>query len=265
MLVSTLLVIWRNRQLAGELIQRDVRERYVRQTFSWAWLVLQPAATTLVYLIVFAYVFNARVDATSSRGDYVTFMLAGLLPWITLSDILGKAVTAVSGSPMFVKQMVFPVEVLPLKIFGSAALSFILSSVIFLAYLLGTGRGNFFMFFGWPSSVLCVAVFLIGLSYFLSATGVFLKDIREIVQLYTSIGLFASPALFSFDAVSVPLKIAIMLNPATPFILMFQDSIFAGGIVHPIAWMLAVFYAISALLLGIQVFSSLRPVMADVL
>src|SRR5690242_18578483 len=106
MLGGALLVIWRNRQLARELVQRDVKERYVRQTFSWAWLVLQPAATTLVYLVVFAFVFNARVGATSSRGDYVTFMLAGLLPWIALSDILSRAVLAVSGSPMFVKQMV---------------------------------------------------------------------------------------------------------------------------------------------------------------
>jgi lipopolysaccharide transport system permease protein len=265
MLGGTLLAIWRNRLLASELVQRDVRERYVRQTFSWAWLVLQPAVTTLVYLIVFAFVFNARVDATSSRGDYVTFLLAGLIPWIALSDILNRAVLAVSGSPMFVKQMVFPVEVLPLKILGSATLSFILSSIIFIAYVFSTGRGSVFMFFGWPASLLCLAIFLIGSSYFLSAIGVFLKDIREIVQLYTSIGLFASPALFSFDAVSVPLKIAIMLNPATPFILMFQDSIFAGGIVHPIAWISAVFYAIAAFLLGVQVFSSLRPLMADVL
>jgi lipopolysaccharide transport system permease protein len=262
---GTLSMIWRNRHLAAEMIQRDIKERYISQTFSWAWLVVQPAITTIVYLIVFAFIFNARIDGSSSRGDYVTFLLSGLVPWITVSDVLNRSVVAISGTPMFVKQMVFPIEVLPLKIFGSAALSFTLSSAIFLAYVLGSGRGSAFLLLGWPASVLCLSVFLIGSSYLLSAVGVFLRDIRDIVQLYSSIGLFASPALFSFNSLGTTLKIAVLLNPATPFILMFQDSAFAGSPEHMFAWILGPSVAVVMVVAGIQLFSSVRPMMADVL
>jgi ABC-type polysaccharide/polyol phosphate export permease len=144
-------MIWRNRHLAAEMIQRDIKERYISQTFSWAWLVVQPAITTMVYLVVFAFIFNARIDSSSSRGDYVTFLLSGLVPWISVSDVLNRSVVAICGTPMFVKQMVFPVEVLPLKIFGSAALSFTLSSAMqcFPAARLASERFMPFCFSDW--------------------------------------------------------------------------------------------------------------------
>jgi lipopolysaccharide transport system permease protein len=262
---GTLAVIWQNRNLTREMIQRDVKERYISQTFSWAWLVLQPGITTMVYLVVFAFVFNARIGSGSSRSDYVVFLLSGLIPWITLSEIFSRSVSAVSGTPMFVKQMIFPVEILPLKIFGSAALSFLLASAIFLAFVFGSGHGKVFLLFGWPASVMCFLVFLVGVSYLLSSVGVFLRDIRDIVQLYCSIGLFASPALFSFNAIAAPLKVVILLNPATPFILMFQDSVSAGAPEHPVAWFLGVAVAVAVFIVGIQAFSFARPIMADVL
>lgn len=257
--------LWQHRNLAIELIKRDIKERYVSQTLSWAWLVVQPAITTLIYLVVFTFVFNARVGASSSRGDYVVFLLSGLIPWLAISDILNRAVTAVSSTPVFVKQMVFPVEALPMKIFGSAALSFLLSTTIFFLFVFGTGHGTLFILFGWPASVLCLTVFLVGASFLLSAIGVFLKDIKDIVQLYTSIGLFASPVLFSLDSIPVLLKSVIVLNPVTPFILMFQDSIFGGGANHVLAWIIGPLLAFATLLLGLQIFVTARPTMADVL
>jgi len=257
--------LWKNRNLAGELIRRDIRERYVSQTFSWLWVVLQPVLTISAYFVVFGYIFNGRITATSSRTDYAVFLLSGLLPWLSTTDILTRAVTAVSGMPSFVKQMIFPVEVLPLKVFGSAAISFLLSSTLFLGYVVASGRTEWFMIVAWPFSLLCLATFLIGSSYILSATGVFLRDVRDLVQIYTSLGLFASPALYVFDTLPTPLKIVIALNPVTPFILMFQDSISGVGHLHVFAWIAGPIVAGATLLAGFAIFNALRSVMGEVL
>ncbi len=262
---AVIMTVWKNRSLAGEMIHRDIRERYISQALSWAWLFVQPALTTTAYIVVFAYVFNARIGTDSSRAGYVVFLLSGLLAWMAVSEVMVRAVTAVSGVPGFVKQMVFPVEVLPLKIFGSPALSFLFSSAIFLVYVSLNGRGDLFLLFGWPFSVLCLVTFLVGTSYLLSAIGVFLRDIRDIVQVYTTIGLFASPTLFSVDAAPYVLKLTIALNPVTPFILMFQDSVVGGAPIHVVAWLAGPLFALATLLAGLAIFTWLRPVMGDVL
>ena len=257
--------LWTNRNLAGEMIRRDIRERYITQTFSWLWMVLQPVLTIGAYLVVFGYIFNGRVGADSSRTAYAVFLLSGLLPWIVSTDILTRAVTAVSGMPSFVKQMIFPVEVLPLKIFGSAMVSFLLSSALFLGYVVANGRAEWFTIAAWPVSLACLSTFLIGASYILSATGVFLRDMRDLVQIYTSLGLFASPTLYELHTLPAPVRAVIALNPITPFILMFQDSVAGMAHLHPFAWIAGPIVAGATLLAGFAIFSTLRSVMGEVL
>src|SRR3974390_216958 len=80
--------LWMNRNLAGEMIRRDIRERYISQTFSWLWVVLQPVLTIVAYLAVFGYIFNGRIGASSSRTDYAIFLLSGLLPWSANTELL---------------------------------------------------------------------------------------------------------------------------------------------------------------------------------
>jgi ABC-type polysaccharide/polyol phosphate export permease len=46
---------------------------------------------------------------------------------------------------------------------------------------------------------------------------------------------------------------------------MFQDSVFAGSPEHMFAWILGPSVAIVTFVAGIQLFSSVRPMMADVL
>ena len=257
--------LWMNRNLAGEMIRRDIRERYISQTFSWLWVVLQPVLTIVAYLAVFGYIFNGRIGASSSRTDYAIFLLSGLLPWIATTDILTRAVSAVSGMPSFVKQMIFPVEVLPLKIFGSATVTFLLSSALFFGYVVASGRAEWFTIAAWPLSLACLSAFLIGASYILSATGVFVRDVRDLVQIYTSLGLFASPTLYELHTLPAPMQAVIAINPITPFILMFQDSVAGLAHLHVLAWIAAPIVATSTLLAGFALFSTLRAVMGEVL
>ena len=47
--------------------------------------------------------------------DYTTYLLSGLIPWMAFQESMAKGATVIVGNANLVKQVVFPVEVLPVK------------------------------------------------------------------------------------------------------------------------------------------------------
>ncbi len=43
------------------------------------------------------------------------YILAGLIPWLCFQEVLARSATAITGNASLVKQIVFPVELLPIK------------------------------------------------------------------------------------------------------------------------------------------------------
>ena len=69
-----------------------------------------------VYLFIFGYVFRMKVGGTPEMPlDYTMYLLSGLIPWMAFQESMAKGATVIVGNANLVKQVVFPVEVLPVK------------------------------------------------------------------------------------------------------------------------------------------------------
>lgn len=265
-LIDFVLMFGRHRALLTEMMRREMRERAIGQSFGGFWIFAQPIIVTLAYVTVFAFVFNGRAKfSQDGSGDYVVYLLSGLIPWLVTSEVLGRASFAVSGNPGYVKQMVFPVEVLPVRLFGPAIVMQALATCVLVGYDLFTGRGFSFTWLLWPLALIIELAVLLGLAYALAAIGVFFRDIREIIQLYLTVGLFISPILYPLDAAPTALRVLAYLNPITPVILMFQDLMIHRALAHPLSWIAAACLALVAIQLGYGLFRRLRPIMSDAL
>ena len=74
-----------------------------------------------VYIFVFAYVFGMRMGESSETSlDYTTYLLSGLIPWLTFADVLNRSCNSVTSNASLVKQILFPVEILPIKTVAAA-------------------------------------------------------------------------------------------------------------------------------------------------
>lgn len=255
--------IAQHRNLLGEMMRRELQERYAGQALSWFWLAAQPVLLTFAYVVIFGLVF--RPAAGQSPVGQIAFMLAGLLPWIAATDVLGRASFAIHGLPGFVKQMVFPIEVLVLRLLAPFVVSWAISTAVYLVYLTARGHGPSAMWLLAPVPLALFAGLILGMAFAAAAIGVFLRDIREAIQLYLSIGLFVSPILYDLDAVPRVLAALAWVNPITPAILVFQDVYVHQSFAHPWAWLMAGVVALGALEGGFRVFRALRPAMGDAL
>jgi lipopolysaccharide transport system permease protein len=110
-------------------------------------------------------------------------MMSGLVPWLVTADVLGRSSAIVSSQASLVKQVVFPVEVLPVKMVLATLPTFLIGFAGLLMYGLAVGRTSPALLL-YPLAALPLYLFLIGVGFAFSAVGVFLRDIREVVQVY---------------------------------------------------------------------------------
>ena len=47
--------------------------------------------------------------------DFTAYLLAGLIPWMAFQEAMSKGAVVITGSASLVQQVVFPIEVLPIK------------------------------------------------------------------------------------------------------------------------------------------------------
>lgn len=254
------------RSLVLAMTVRDLKDRYAGQALGAAWAVLTPLLTMGVYLFVFTFIFRGRYGEDATGAGFIAYALSGLAPWLALQEGLSRSVSAVSGNSNLIKQIVFPSEILPLK----TALATLPTLFIGLACAVGA------TFFAHRASVVgllvllpfCIAtyvVFLAGLSFFLSAVGVYFRDLKDVVAFFLSIGLFLHPILYAPGAGPAWLEKAFAFSPISHLIWCFHGAIVGHDALRPNS--LFIFPALSLVifLLGWRIFRWLKPTFGNAL
>src|SRR5215203_4348717 len=110
--MSTLTELNRTRELFWNLTLRELRTRYKRSALGWAWSMLNPLATTLVYSFVFVVLFDAQapIGNPSHLQVFGLYIICAILPWNYMSIGVGTSMGAVLGNGSLVKKVAFPRE-----------------------------------------------------------------------------------------------------------------------------------------------------------
>jgi lipopolysaccharide transport system permease protein len=65
-------------------------------------------------MLVFGTVLGTRLSVTADiPGDYTSYILVGLVPWFFTAYLLGRGPSVFTSNSNLVKQVVFPIEILP--------------------------------------------------------------------------------------------------------------------------------------------------------
>src|SRR5688500_8902628 len=89
------------------LVGRDFKLRYKRSVLGIAWSLLVPLAQLFVMYLVFSRILQLNIP------NYTSFLFAGILPWTWFQSSLLAASRTVVENRELVKQVGFPVTVLP--------------------------------------------------------------------------------------------------------------------------------------------------------
>lgn len=255
--------LWRQRYLLGQLVKRDVLLRYRGAMFGVLWVFLSPLLMLSIFAFVFGHVFQARWSLPDATVPFWIVMYSGLIVFNIFAESVARAPVAVRAYPSYVKKIIFPVEILPLVPLGSAAIHAVFNFLILLAALIWTGNlhGSIGLF---PFLLLPVLLLAIGLSWFLAAWGVFIKDMSQIVPVFVQMLMFLSPVFYPVSAVPQVLQPLYRHNPLGAVIEAARAAMLGLG-VDWAAWGGSLLAGVLAAGLGYAFFAHSRGEFADVL
>lgn len=253
-------------RLIFELTKRELFDRYAGQVFGIFWSLAHPLLLTLIYIFIFGFVFQMRAGGTLDLPlNYTTYMLSGLIPWLVFQDVLGKSSTLITSNANVVKQVIFPIEVLPIKNVLASLITEAVFLCLLIVYVLVTSHA-----LPWTYVLIPVVVFfqifaMVGISYLFSAIGAYFRDLKDFVQVFLSIAFFILPILYLPEAIPASVRPILYVNPISYMIWAYQDALYFGSFEHPWAWVIFGVGSVFIFVFGYRVFRKLKVMFGNVL
>jgi lipopolysaccharide transport system permease protein len=222
--------LWRNRQLIVQMTRRDVLGRYRGSLMGLAWSFFNPLLMLAVYTFVFSVVFKARwgTGASTSRVQYALVLFAGVIVHGLLAEGINKAPGLILGNANYVKKVVFPLEILPWIVLGSALFHAVISLTMLLLAQLFFGGGIEPTALLLPLVLLPLVPVVMGFGWILASLGVFIRDVSQITGIFTTVLMFMAPVFYQLTALPEPYRKWLYLNPLTFIIEQTRAVLFAG-------------------------------------
>lgn len=248
-----------------ELVKRDLKGGHAGHGLGSVWVYAQPLIVVGTFMLIFGLVLGTRINHTASfPGDYTSYILVGLVPWLITANALGRAPSVFTSNANLVKQVIFPIETLPVASTIACFITYVPSFVLLLCYQIWM-NGLPLLALLTPIVVLVHALLIMGLVLALSVVTPFLRDIRELVTIYAAVSLYLTPAIYLPDWVPQALRPLLYLNPFSYVVWVYQDILFFGRIDHGLAWIVMALMTLMVFGIGLLVFRKAKAMLGNVL
>ncbi len=252
-------LVTRHRELTWAMTKRDISDRYADQALGTLWAIGHPLALMAIYVFVFSFVLRVRLGGTHEMPlDYTVYILSGLIPWMAFQESMTKATGVITTNASLVKQVVFPLEVLPVKTVVAVLVSPAVATLVLMAYVLVTHGSLPWTYALLPGLVVFQVAAMIGVAYALSAVAVYIRDLKDVVTVFSIAGLYIMPVFYLPTWVPKLFMPIIYANPFSYMTWCYQDVLYFGRFEHPIAWFVFPVTALVSLFGGYAVFRRLR-------
>ena len=208
--------LWRFREMLYQLALRDVRIRYKQAVIGFGWALLMPALVVLSGCLV-RYAMTRQSGAPLDLDGIASISLKAL-PWSFFVGTISFATQSLTGNLQLVSKVYFPRAVLPLAATLGQAFDAAIGALVlvFVLPFLGVHLSTALV---WVP-LLAVLLFLltVAASLFLSCANLFFRDVKYIVQVMLTFGIFFTPVFFDPAMLGPKLARLIMLNPLSPLL-----------------------------------------------
>lgn len=235
--------LWSHRELLYFLTWRDVKVRYKQTVFGVAWVVFQPAVTTLIFTLF----LGILVRVPTAGLPYPLLVFSGILPWTFLSSaIITSSLSLISNANLITK-VYFPRVLIPIASIAARLLDFAVSFMFLMIILL---YYKFILHYPihatWNLLLLPIVVFFLILfslawGMLASSLNVRYRDVGVVVPVLIQLWMFISPVVYSAELVPEKWRFFYYLNPAAALIQGFRAALLGTEFpIGPLAFSAAV-------------------------
>lgn len=249
-----------SRELFTNLTLRDLRTKYKRSFFGWAWSLANPIAMTAVYTVVFRYFLRTKgvVGNPSHLNSFAVYLLCGLLPFSFFLNGVNSAMGSIIGNAALIKKSYFERALLPISSITANLVSHFIEMGLLLAVVLALG--NFRALLYLPITllvILLVMAFTVGLGLLFATFNVFFRDVEYFSSILFTIWFYVTPIVYPLTLVK-RYETILKINPMTDAVQCLRATLYDGT--HP-GWYEFGYLALVAVVtlsIGLSVFNRLK-------
>jgi homopolymeric O-antigen transport system permease protein len=253
--------LWRYRDLALQIVLRDITVRYRQTAFGAAWAIMQP----LAFMVVFSLFFGKVAGVSSDGLPYPLFSLAALVPWTFFANTLLLSAESLVVNQQLVSKIYFPRIFVPAGVIGAGLVDIAISIVILLIIVLAWGFVPSLAILALPLLIAMVVATALGAGAALSAINVRYRDVRYVVPFAIQMWLFLTPVVYSSNDLSEPWRILSALNPMAGVVEGFRWAVLDTGSAPLDLMAVSAVSAAALLVAGLAYFDRVERAFADLI
>ena len=254
--------LWRYRELFYFLSLRDILVRYKQTAIGFAWALIRPFLT----MIVFTVVFGKLAKLPSDNVPYPILVFAGLLPWQFFATAFSEAGNSLIANAGMVSKVYFPRIIVPVSAIIVTFVDFLISALILVGLMLWYGFMPDIHILILPLFIVVAFAAALGAGLWMSALNVKYRDFRYIIPFVVQLGLYITPVGFSSSVIPEKWRLAYSLNPMVGVIDGFRWAILGGN--SHIYWpgfLLSITLVTIILVSGVYYFRKTERNLADII
>jgi lipopolysaccharide transport system permease protein len=254
--------LWRYRELFYMLAWRDIAVRYKQTAIGFAWALIRPFLT----MVVFSVVFGSLAKLPSAGAPYPILVFAAMLPWQFFANALSECSNSLISNANLISKVYFPRLIVPTSAVITSFVDFMISGIILLGLMAWYNFVPSWRILTLPGFVAIAFAASMGAGLWLAALNVVYRDFRYVVPFLVQFGLYISPVGFSSGIVPEQWRLVYSLNPMVGVIDGFRWAIIGGeATIYWPGFLLSLGLVLLLLVTGIRYFRRMEKRFADVI
>ena len=255
--------LWNYRELFYTLAWRDISVRYKQTFIGFAWALIRPFLTMVVFTIVFGKLAGLP---TEGNAPYPILVFSALLPWQFFSSALSDCSNSLIANANLLSKVYFPRLVIPTSAVIVSFVDFLISGIILLGLMTWFNFVPSWRIITLPVFIAIAFAASMGAGLWLAALNVEYRDFRYVVPFLVQFGLYISPVGFSSNVVPQQWRLLYSLNPMVGVIDGFRWAILGQeSIIYWPGFWLSLGIVGLVLVTGIWYFRKMERTFADVI
>lgn len=248
------------RDLFFFLVFRDVKVIYKQTILGFAWAIIRPVFS----MIVFSVVFGRLAKVPSDGIPYPIFSYAALVPWTYFQTSVTTSTSSMISNANLISKVYFPRIIVPLAPVAAGLVDFVIALSIVGLMMVWYGIVPTAALAALPLMVLIMILTAAGIGLWLSVLAIQYRDVRFAMQFISQLLMYAAPVVWPASLIPEKYRLLYGLYPMAGVIEGFRSALLGH---NPMPWDLIGMGSITAVFLfgfGALYFRRMERTLADV-
>lgn len=242
------------------LTMRDIKIRYKQSVMGFLWAIFMPIMVIFAGIVVkkaFSIISGKPMDMSEILSVSVK-----AIPWTFFIGSIRFATNSLTGNSNLVTKIYFPREVFPLSSVLANLFDFVVAAIP-LVVMLGIAGVGISVHLAWLPLLLILLILLTaGFGMLLSCANLFFRDVKYIVEVILTFGIFFTPVFYETSMFGKWASI-LLLNPVGSILEAINDVV----VLHKspdLSWMIySACWAVFGFLISWKIFNKTESAFAE--